>query len=87
VIEFRASEGEPVEISVDDWRRFAARASLNDAARRHASSASTWTGTARRARAPEGYYQVRGGIPYAIAKSLAAAPSRTCSGWRQTPTR
>ena len=28
VIEFRSSEGEPVETSVDDWRRFAARASL-----------------------------------------------------------
>ena len=27
-----------------------------------------------RAKTPEGYYQVRGGIPYAIAKSLAAAP-------------
>jgi isocitrate lyase len=26
------------------------------------------------AKTPEGYYQVRGGIPYAIAKSLAAAP-------------
>src|SRR4029450_14056089 len=28
VIEFRSSEGEPVETSVDDWRGFAARASL-----------------------------------------------------------
>src|SRR2546428_1319318 len=28
VIEFQSSEGEPVETSVDDWRRFAARASL-----------------------------------------------------------
>ena len=26
------------------------------------------------ARTPEGYFQVQGGIPYAIAKSLAAAP-------------
>src|SRR5438477_9308174 len=31
VIEFRSSEGEPVETSVDDWRRFAARASLYSA--------------------------------------------------------
>ena len=28
VLEFRASEGEPLEMSVDEWRRFAARASL-----------------------------------------------------------
>jgi isocitrate lyase len=26
------------------------------------------------AKTPEGYYQTRGGIPWAIAKSLAAAP-------------
>jgi isocitrate lyase len=32
----------------------------------------TWN--AERARTPEGYYPVKGGIPYAIAKSLAVAP-------------
>jgi isocitrate lyase len=35
---------------------------------------------------PEGYYQVRGGIDYAIAKSLAAAPfADMCCGWRPRP--
>jgi len=74
VIEFRASEGEPVEMGVDDWRSFAARASLY-AAREKAREVGVdvdWDCEA--AKTTEGYYQVRGGIPYAIAKSLAAAP-------------
>jgi isocitrate lyase len=40
---------------------------------------------AERARTPEGYYQVRGGIPYAIAKSLAAAPFADIL-WMETKT-
>ena len=85
VIEFRSSEGEPVETSVDDWRRFAARASLY-AAREKAHELGVdvdWGCEA--ARTPEGYYQVRGGILYAIAKSLAAAPFADLL-WMETKT-
>jgi isocitrate/methylisocitrate lyase len=73
VIEFRVSEGEPVEISVDDWRRFAARASLYAAREKARELGVDVDWDCEVARTPEGYYQVRGGIPYAIAKSLAAA--------------
>ena len=38
-----------------------------------------------RAKTPEGYYQIRGGIPYAIAKSLAAAPFADIL-WMETKT-
>ena len=85
VIEFQSSEGEPVDTSVDDWRRFAARASLY-AAREKAHELGVdvdWDCEA--ARTPEGYYQVRGGIPYAIAKSLAAAPFADLL-WMETKT-
>ena len=85
VIEFRSSEGEPVETTVDGWRRFAARASLY-AAREKAHELGVdvdWDCEA--ARTPEGYYQVRGGIPYAIAKSLAAAPFADLL-WMETKT-
>src|SRR6266542_3426393 len=85
MIEFRSSEGEPVETSVDDWRRFDARASLY-AAREKAHELGVdvdWDCEA--ARTPEGYYQVRGGIPYAIAKSLAAAPFADLL-WMETKT-
>jgi isocitrate lyase len=85
VIEFRANEGEQVQISVDEWRRFAARASLY-AAREKANELGVevdWD--CESAKTPEGYYQVRGGIPYAIAKSLAAAPFADLL-WMETKT-
>ncbi len=47
--------------------------------------ASTITWDAELARTPEGYFQIRGGIPYAIAKSLAAAPFADLL-WMETKT-
>jgi isocitrate lyase len=85
VIEFRASEGEPVGISVDDWRRFAARASLYAAREKARELGVDVDWDCEAAKTPEGYYQVRGGIPYAIAKSLAAAPFADVL-WMETKT-
>lgn len=85
VIEFRANEGEPVEISVDDWRRFASRASLSAAREKARQLGVEVDWDCEAARTPEGYYQVRGGIPYAIAKSLAAAPFADLL-WMETKT-
>jgi isocitrate lyase len=85
VIEFRASEGEPVEISVDDWRRFVARTSLYSASEKARELGVDVDWDCETARTPEGYYQVRGGIPYAIAKSLAAAPFADLL-WMETKT-
>ena len=47
--------------------------------------ASTSSGTASCRKTPEGYYQVQGGIDYAIAKSLAAAPFADLL-WMETKT-
>ncbi len=85
VIEFRTSEGEPVESSVDDWRRFASRASLSAAREKARQLGVEVDWDCEAARTPEGYYQVRGGIPYAIAKSLAAAPFADLL-WMETKT-
>jgi isocitrate lyase len=85
VIEFRASEGERVEISVDDWRRFAAGASLYAAREKARELGVDVDWDCEVAKTPEGYYQVRGGIPYAIAKSLAAAPFADLL-WMETKT-
>jgi isocitrate lyase len=74
VLEFRTSEGETFEMTPEEWRAFASRASLY-AARAQAKSLGIqviWD--CELAKTPEGYYQVRGGLEYAIAKSLAAAP-------------
>jgi isocitrate lyase len=74
VLEFRAGEGEPLEMGADAWRRFAATASLWAAKERARALGVNIIWDCELAKTPEGYYQVRGGLDYAIAKSLAAAP-------------
>ena len=85
VLAFRASEGDAPEASVEEWRRFAARASLWDARERAIELGVEVDWDPEPTRTPEGYYQVRGGIPYAIAKSLAAAPYADIL-WMETKT-
>jgi isocitrate lyase len=85
VLKFDESEGEPVAMSPEEWRRFAARAPLY-AARERAKDLGVDPGwDCELAKTPEGYYQIRGGIPYAIAKSLAAAPFADIL-WMETKT-
>jgi isocitrate lyase len=85
LLEFNESEGEPRDMSVDEWRQFAQRAPLYTA-REKARELGTDPGwDCERAKTPEGYYQIRGGIPYAIAKSLAAAPFADLL-WMETKT-
>ncbi len=85
LLEFRESEGESPDMSAADWRQFAERASLYEAREkaRELSADAAWD--CERAKTPEGYYQLRGGIPYAIAKSLAAAPFADLL-WMETKT-
>ncbi len=85
VLEFRASEGEPLEMSTGEWRRFAQRASLWAAKDKAKSLGVQIIWDCEHAKTPEGYYQIRGGIPYAIAKSLAAAPFADIL-WMETKT-
>jgi len=85
VIEFRANEGEPVDMGIADWRQFASRASLFAASAKARELGIEVYWDCEAAKTPEGYYQVRGGIPYAIAKSLAAAPFADLL-WMETKT-
>jgi isocitrate lyase len=84
-LEFRAGEGEPLAMSVEDWRRFARRASHYAARRKAKSLGADVIWDCEHAKTPEGYYQVRGSIAYAIAKSLAAAPFADLL-WMETAT-
>ena len=85
LLEFREREGEPQDMSAADWRRFAERASLYSAREKAKELGADVAWDCERVKTPEGYYQVRGGIPYAIAKSLAAAPFADIL-WMETKT-
>ncbi|MFY9610745.1 MAG: isocitrate lyase ICL2 [Blastocatellia bacterium] len=85
VLEFRESEGEPLDTNAGEWQRLAARASLSAVRQKARELGADVDWDCEAAKTPEGYYQVRGGIPYAIAKSLAAAPFADLL-WMETKT-
>jgi isocitrate lyase len=85
VMRFRADEGESFDMSVDDWLEFAGRASFHQAREKAKGLGVHVIWDCDVARTPEGYYQIRGGIDYAIAKSLAVAPFADIL-WMETKT-
>lgn len=84
-LEFGESEGEPSGMSPAEWREFASTASLYTARAKAKELGADASWDCELAKTPEGYYQIRGGIPYAIAKSLAAAPFADIL-WMETKT-
>src|SRR6201991_4804088 len=85
LLEFAESEGESRDMTVEEWRKFAQRAPLYTASAKARELGADPSWDCERAKTPEGYYQIRGGIPYAIAKSLAAAPFADLL-WMETKT-
>ena len=85
VIGFRESEGETLAMSRAQWLAFAARAPFYQAREKARSLGVHVPWDCEHAKTPDGYYQVRGGIDYAVAKSLAAAPFADIL-WMETKT-
>lgn len=85
VLTFMAEEEEEPPMPAAEWRAFAARASFYDAREQARALGLNVPWDCDLARTPEGYYQVRGGIEYAIVKSLAAAPYADLL-WMETKT-
>jgi len=85
VMEFRVSEGESLELNPEEWRSFARDASFHAARKKATALGVHIVWDCEHAKTAEGYYQVRGGIEYAIAKSLAAAPFADIL-WMETAT-
>jgi isocitrate lyase len=86
VLAFGESEDdEPASMTPEEWRRFAEQASLYEATQKAKELGVNSPWDCELAKTPEGYYQIRGGIPYAIAKSLAAAPFADIL-WMETKT-
>ncbi|HVZ37572.1 MAG TPA: isocitrate lyase ICL2 [Polyangiaceae bacterium] len=84
-IAFRREQGEASEWTVAQWSDFAKDATLFEMRERAAKLGLRVSWDDELPKTPEGYYQVRGGIEYAIAKSLAAAPFADLI-WMETKT-
>ena len=73
-MEFRSIEGAQFPITPQEWLTFANTAGWYSARAKARSMGVDVAWDCEHAKTPDGYYQVRGGLDYAIAKSLAAAP-------------
>ncbi|MGH9773642.1 MAG: isocitrate lyase ICL2 [Candidatus Acidiferrales bacterium] len=85
IMESRTDEGERFEMSIEDWLAFSKRASFYEVRERAKSMGIRVVWDCELPKTPEGFYQIRGGIDYAIAKSLAAAPFADIL-WMETKT-
>lgn len=85
LMRFLSSEGVQFPMSEDEWRAFAARAPFYTIREKAREMGVDVVWDCEHAKTPDGYYQVRGGIDYAIAKSLAVAPYADIL-WMETKT-
>jgi isocitrate lyase len=84
-IAFAVSQGENVDMSVDDWMAFSKRASWYEAREKATSLGIDVVWSPYIIKTPEGYFQAQAGLEWAIAKSLAAAPFADLL-WMETAT-
>ena len=82
---FRADEGADLPMTLEEWLDFADTASWYTARAKAKEMGVDVIWEPDWPRSPEGYYQIQGGIPYAIAKSLAVAPYADLL-WMETKT-
>ena len=85
VMKSRTDEGERYHMSVEEWLAFSKRASFYEMRARAKSMGIHIVWDCELPKTPEGFYQIQGGIDYAIAKSLAAAPFADLL-WMETKT-
>jgi isocitrate lyase len=82
---FHLDEGGEFDMSLEEWNDFVGTASFSEARERARSMGVNIIWDRELARTPEGYYQIQGGIEYAVAKSLAASPYADIL-WMETKT-
>ena len=71
---FRATEGSQFPLTPKEWLAFANASGWYAAKNKARTMGVDVAWDCEHAKTPDGYYQVRGGLEYAVAKSLAAAP-------------
>ncbi len=84
-IRFLEQEGQTPEMNAEQWLAFASETSFHAARLKARSMGIDVAWDCEIAKTPEGFYQIQGGIEYAIAKSLAAAPFADIL-WMETKT-
>ena len=85
VMKFQIEEGLDYEMDIAEWQEFSRDVCFEEAREKARSMGINPVWNCELAKSPEGYYQVQGGIDYAIAKSLAAAPFADLI-WMETKT-
>ena len=81
----RLDDGERFDMSIEGWQDFAKRASFYEVREQARAMGIHQVWDCELPKTPEGFYQVQGGLDYAIAKSLAAAPFADLL-WMETKT-
>lgn len=85
VMKFHIDEGEEYEISIEEWLKIVDTLSYREAKDKAKSMGISIIWDYELPRTPEGYYQIQGGIKYAIAKSISVAPYSDIL-WMETKT-
>jgi isocitrate/methylisocitrate lyase len=85
VMQSHMDEGERFDMTVEEWLAFSKRASFYEAGARAKSMGIQLIWDCELPKTPEGFYQIQGGLDYAIAKSLAVAPFADVL-WMETKT-
>ncbi len=85
ILELRIAEGESFDMTVGEWQELAGRSSLATAKRKALALGVDIYWESGVVRTPEGFAQIRGGLDYAIGKSLAVAPFADIL-WMETKT-
>ncbi len=85
VMASRMAEGVDFAMTREEWLTFSSRASFYQIREKAHALGVDAPWDCEHAKTPDGYYQVRGGIEYAIAKSLAVAPYADIL-WMETKT-
>jgi isocitrate lyase len=73
-LSFHVEQGQDFDFTVEEWLDWSSGASWQEARDKAFELGIHVDWDPELARTPEGYYPIKGGIPYAIAKSLAVAP-------------
>ncbi|MGE3176981.1 MAG: isocitrate lyase/phosphoenolpyruvate mutase family protein [Vicinamibacterales bacterium] len=79
------ADGQKFDMTVEEWNAFARLASHFEIRHKARQLGVQFTWDAELSKTPDGFYHVQGGIPYAISKSLAAAPFADLI-WMETKT-